>query len=131
MPEVIVPDSGKTMYERFHFASAVRSGNLVICSGQIGFGADGNVPDSAEEEFRNAWRGVERILEHAGLSLSDVIECTTFHVGMPDHMREFSKVRDEVLAEPWPAWTAIGVSALAFPGARVEIRAIAAGADAS
>ncbi len=124
--EVIVPDSDRAMYERFHFASAVRSGNLVVCSGQIGFGADGKVPESAEEEFRNAWRGVRRILQEAGLDLSDVIECTTFHVGMPDHMREFSKIRDEFLSEPWPAWTAIGVSALAFPGARAEIRALAA-----
>ena len=128
--EVIVPDSDRAMYDRFHFASAVKSGNLVVCSGQIGFGADGKVPESAEEEFRNAWRAIERILDHAGLDLSDLIETTSFHVGMPEHMREFAKVRNEVLSEPWPAWTAIGVSALAFPDARVEIRAIAARRDA-
>ncbi len=127
--EVIVPDSDRAMYDRFHFASAVKAGNLVVCSGQIGFGADGKVPESAEEEFRNAWRAIERILQHAGLDLSDVIETTSFHVGMPEHMRVFAKVRDEVLSEPWPAWTAIGVSALAFPDARVEIRAIAARPD--
>ncbi|MBW1852913.1 MAG: RidA family protein, partial [Deltaproteobacteria bacterium] len=37
----------------------------------------------------------------------------------------FMKARDEVLSEPWPAWTAIGISELAVPGARVEIRVIA------
>jgi enamine deaminase RidA (YjgF/YER057c/UK114 family) len=35
------------------------------------------------------------------------------------------KVRDEFLSEPWPAWTAIGVSELAVPQAHVEIRVTA------
>jgi enamine deaminase RidA (YjgF/YER057c/UK114 family) len=34
-------------------------------------------------------------------------------------------VRDSCFREPWPAWTAIGVSELAVPGAQVEIRATA------
>ncbi len=34
--------------------------------------------------------------------------------------------RDEFIRPPWPAWTAIGISELAVPGARVEIRVIAA-----
>ncbi len=32
-------------------------------------------------------------------------------------------VKDRFVAEPYPAWTAIGISALAFAGALVEIRA--------
>ena len=35
------------------------------------------------------------------------------------------KVKDEFVSEPWPAWTAIGITELAVPGARVEIRATA------
>ena len=38
----------------------------------------------------------------------------------------FMKVRDEVISKPWPAWTAIGITELAIPGARVEIRVLAA-----
>ena len=41
-------------------------------------------------------------------------------------MGEFMSVRDEFLSEPWPAWTAIGITELAIPGARVEIRVTAA-----
>ena len=40
-------------------------------------------------------------------------------------MGDFMLVRDEYLAEPWPAWTAIGISELAVPGARVEIQVTA------
>jgi enamine deaminase RidA (YjgF/YER057c/UK114 family) len=123
--EVILPAADKAQYERFHFAPAVRANGLILCSGQIGSGPDG-VPDSAEEEFRNAWRSVGRVLEEAGLSYGDIIEYTTYHVDMHDHLGTFMKVRDEFLAEPWPAWTAIGTTGLAIPGARVEIRVTAA-----
>lgn len=41
------------------------------------------------------------------------------------HLGAFVKVKDEFIAEPYPAWTAIGVSELLTDGALAEIRAIA------
>lgn len=124
--DIIVPDGDQALYERFHFAQAVRTSNgLVVCSGQIGTNSDGSVPDDPAEEFRNAWRAVDKVLAAAGLSLENVVEYTTFHVGLQQHLATFMEVRDEFLAEPWPAWTAIGVSELAVGGARCEIRAVA------
>ena len=35
----------------------------------------------------------------------------------------FMKIKDEYVAAPYPAWTAIGCTQLALPGALVEIRA--------
>ena len=122
--DVIVPEAQKKQYDNFHFAPAVRSGGLVICSGQIGAGPKG-IPESAQEEFRNAWEGVGQILQEAGLSYEHIVEYTTFHVNMHDHLGDFMKVRDEFISEPWPAWTAIGCTELAIPGARVEIRVVA------
>jgi len=122
---VIVPDSDRRAYEAFHFAPAVRAGNLVLLSGQIGLGENGKVPDSADEEFRNAWRAIGRTLAHAGLDYTHIVEYTTYHVGLHEHLSAFMAVRDEFISEPWPAWTAIGISALAVPGARVEIRVTA------
>lgn len=123
--DTIVPESDKSLYNNFHFAPAVRSGNLVICSGVIGSGGDGKVPEAAADEFRLAWQGVGQVLEEAGLNYSNIVEYTTFHVGLNDHLADFMKARDEVLSEPWPAWTAIGVTELAVRGGRVEIRVIA------
>lgn len=99
----------------------------MLLSGQIGVDAQGQVPDSPAEEFRNAWRAVGAVLAEAGLSFDDVIEYTTFHVGLQDHLAAFMAVRDEFISAPWPAWTAIGISELAVPGARVEIRVTAKG----
>ena len=123
--DVIVPDSDKALYDQFHFAQAARANGLVLCSGQIGTNPDGKVPESAEDEFRNAWQGVGKVLEAAGLGYEHIIEYTTFHVGLQDNLAAFMKVRDEFLSEPWPAWTAIGITELAVPGARVEVRVVA------
>ena len=53
-----------------------------------------------------------------------VVELLTFHVDFNDHLGSFMKVKDRYISEPYPAWTAIGVSALAF-GSLVEIKATA------
>ena len=124
--DAIVTDAGRHAYDNYHFAPAVRGGGLTILSGQIGAGADGKVPETAEEEFRNAWRAIGGVLEAAGLGYEDILELTSYHVDMPRHMGKFMKVKDEFLQAPWPAWTAIGITALANPDARAEIRVIAA-----
>ena len=123
--EIVAPEFGQAAYDNFHFSQAVRSGGFLFCSGQIGTNQDRSVPDSAEDEFRNAWRAVGEVLKAAGLGFEDIVEYTSYHVGLSEHIRAFMKTRDEVLSEPWPAWTAIGITELAVRGARVEIRVIA------
>ncbi len=122
--DVIVPESSKALYNNFHFAPAVRSGDLILCSGQLGTGADGKIPESVEEEFRLAWEGIGVVLNAADLNFDNIIELTSYHVGLQAHMNTFMKVKDEFIGEPYPAWTAIGITELAVPGARVEIRVV-------
>jgi len=124
--DIVVPEEDKAPYKNFHFASAAKARGLVICSGQIGSQAGGGVPASAEEEFRNAWRGVGKVLAEAGLGYDDIVDITSFHVGLRENLGTFMKVKDEFVKEPYPAWTAIGVTELAVPGARVEVRVVAA-----
>lgn len=128
--DIILPDSSRGAYDAFHFAPGVRVGELLILSGQIGTNNAGQVPQDPAEEFRNAWRAVGIVLAAAGLNFDAVVEYTTFHVGLREHLATFMKVRDEFIQAPWPAWTAIGVSELAVPGARVEIRVMGRGAPA-
>jgi enamine deaminase RidA (YjgF/YER057c/UK114 family) len=44
---------------------------------------------------------------------------------MRQHMGAFSRVRERFIEEPYPAWTAVGTTELALPGALVEIRVTA------
>lgn len=122
--DVVVPAAQKHFYERFHFAPAVRAGGLLLCSGQIGAGADGRPQADPETQFVAAFEQVKAVLAEARLDFSDVVELTTFHVGM-QHLATFAAVKDRYLTAPWPAWTAIGVSELAFPGSLAELRVTA------
>ena len=83
------------------------------------------VPESLEQEFHAAWKKVGAVLKEAGASYADIVEYTTYHVGLQDHIGAFSAVRDEYLDEPWPAWTAIGITELAVPNAHVEVKVVA------
>ena len=118
----LVTEAGQLAYDRFHFSEAVESGGLLFCSGIIGTGPKGRVPEDITEEFRNAWQGVGALLAAAGLSYEHIVECTTYHVQLQKHLPTFMSVRDQFLSEPWPAWTAIGITELAIPGAHAEIR---------
>jgi enamine deaminase RidA (YjgF/YER057c/UK114 family) len=122
MSDLILPEAMRRTYEGFHFAPAQRHAGVVYCSGQIGTGAGGKIPDDAEEEFRNAWNMVGAILSEANLDYANIIEFTSYHVDLQTHLPAFMKVKDEFIKEPYPAWTAIGITELAVPGARVEIR---------
>ncbi len=113
------------MYDNFHFAEAVQSQGYLFCSGIIGTGKGGKVPDDINEEFRNAWSAVISLLAEAGAGAEDIVEYTSYHVGLQANMAAFMAVRDDFLSEPWPAWTAIGITELAVPGAHVEIKVTA------
>ena len=123
--ETVIPKGMEAYYERLHFAPAVRDGEFVLCSGQIGVEPDGQVSSDPEKQFTSAFEGVKTVLEAAGASLDDVVEMTTYHVGLQQHIRTFGAVKDRFIQEPYPAWTAIGITELALPGALVEIRVVA------
>lgn len=122
--EPIIPEGQEHTYERFRFAPAAKVGNTVYVSGVIGTGPDGAVPDEPAEEFTNAFAGLAATLEAAGASLADVVDMTSFHVDM-QHLGEFMKAKKAAMGEPHPAWTAIGCTGLAIPGARAEVKVTA------
>ena len=76
-------------------------------------------------QARLAFEGLKRTLAAAGATLGDVVELTTFHIDLRGELQQFAKVKDEYLPRNYPAWTAVGVTQLALPDLRVEIRAVA------
>ena len=123
--EHVVTPSGQVMYDNFHFSEATMSNGFLLCSGVIGTGAQGKLPEDIREEFRNAWSGIGRLLTACDIGYDDIVEYTSYHVNLHANIGDFMAVRDEFLSEPWPAWTAIGITELAIPGAHVEIRVTA------
>ncbi len=107
------------------YSQAVSAGGLLYCSGQLGIGSDGVLPKVAETQFTNAFEAVKAVLETAGASFANVVEMTTFHVGLVSELETFAKVRNRYIEEPYPAQTAIGVAELGLPGAILELKVIA------
>ena len=126
MTERIIPASMQSFYDGYHFAPAVVDGEHVRCSGVIGLNlADGNVPDDPATQFALAFDNLNEVLTEAKVGFDDIIEMTTFHIGLQGHLETFLEVKDRYMNEPYPAWTAIGISELAIPGGIVEIRVTA------
>ena len=123
--EIVIPKGMENQYEEWQIAPGRRVGDTLYCSGQIGFGPDGTLPADAETQFANAFEAVGAILAEAGGSFADLVEVSSFHVGLLEHMGTFQKVRERYLSKPYPAETAVGVAELGIPGAVVEIKATA------
>lgn len=122
----IVPASMQENYTDYHYSPGFDAGGFLFISGQIGLDENGEAPDDPAEQARNAFKAMGQNLSEAGLDFGDIVSMTSHHVGDIESVLEwFSKVKDEYIGEPYPAWTALGVTGLAIPGLVVEIAAIA------
>lgn len=121
--KLINPPGTEKTYERWQYSQAVRVGDTIWVSGQVGM--DGKRPaEGIEAQSRIAFENLKQVLAAAGAGLGDVVELVTYHTDMKD-MAGFSKAKAEFFPADYPAWTAVGVTTLAVPGILLEVRATA------
>lgn len=125
----VVPPGLEFQHDRFHYAPAVKvteASGFVVVSGVIGGRAGGPFPTDPAEQYAVLFENLASVLDHAGSSLSQVVELISFHLSLkPDALGVFVAAKDAVVVPPYPAWTAVGVTELADPRALVEVRAMA------
>jgi 2-iminobutanoate/2-iminopropanoate deaminase len=102
------------------YRPAVRAGDWIICSGQLGLHA-GQLLDGVGAQFRQAVANLSSALVSEGASLADVKKTTVFLTDMAD-FDEMNAIYVDCFAEPRPARSAVAVVALPR-GARIEIEA--------
>ena len=106
--------------QRLPFSDAVRVGDMVFLSGQIGNRPDGKLPEGIEAQARQTMDNIGRILKGQGLGFGDVVKCTV----MLDEMKDwpaFNKVYVTYFPDgKFPARSAFGADGLAL-GALVEV----------
>ena len=106
------------------YSQAIRTGDLVFCSGQIGLDpATGELAEGVEAQAERALRNLQSVLDAAGLSFDDVVKTTIFLADVGD-FAAVNAVYARFMAEPPPARSTIGVGGLP-KGALVEVEAIA------
>ena len=123
--EPIVPAVWADFYEETHIPAAVRVGDTLRVTGHTGETADGVFSGNAEEQIRQVFRNITLTLAEAGASWRDVVEINSYHVGLLNQAEAVLKVAAEFLEDPYPAWTAVGVTELILPEALVEISCVA------
>jgi enamine deaminase RidA (YjgF/YER057c/UK114 family) len=127
---LVNPKGTEALYANYHFSQAIRVGDTIWISGQVGVDADLTPAAGITAQAELAFGGLKRALQDAGATLADVVELTTFHLDLRREIEEFSTVKDRFFPRDFPAWTAVGVTQLALPELRVEVRAVAVAGSA-
>jgi 2-iminobutanoate/2-iminopropanoate deaminase len=108
-----------------HYTDAVRAGDLLFVSGCVPVDGDGRlVGGDVVAQARQVFANVGAILEAGGATFADVVKVTVYLIDINDRM-SINPVRQEVFGETRPASTLVEVSALAIPGAKLEVEAVA------
>ena len=122
--DAVFPEGRHELYTKHAYSAAIRSGDLLFVSGQVGSRDDGSPEPDFEAQVRLAFANLEATLKAAGCGLDDIVDVTSFHT---DPQRQFDTVlavKNEVFPQaPYPNWTAVGVNWLA--GFDFEIKVIA------
>ena len=110
------------------FSTAVRTGDLLFLSGQIGTRPGVSPPEvvegGVEAETRQTLENIRTVLAADSLTLDDLVKCTVFLADIDDYAAMNAVYLEFFPSDP-PARSALATGGLAFD-ARVEIECIAA-----
>lgn len=103
------------------YTPAVRAGEFVITSGQVGIADGALVEGGVRAELTQALVNLAAVLEPLGATLADVVKTTVFLTDMGDYA-DMNEVYAATFGDHRPARSAVAVAALPI-GARVEVEA--------
>ncbi len=106
------------------YSQAVKLGNTLFVSGQLGLNEAGQFPgEDVASQARQSLDNLQAILEAAGLTMDDVVKATIFLADMND-FATVNGIYQEYFRAPYPARACVQVARLPRDG-KVEIEAIA------
>jgi enamine deaminase RidA (YjgF/YER057c/UK114 family) len=109
-----------------HVVEIAGPARIVYFAGQLGVDAAGTFASGFEAQTVQAFENLKRALEAIGAGFEHLVKINTYLVDIGSSIAAFRAVRDRYLApSALPASTAVGVPALARPGALFEIEAVA------
>lgn len=122
--EIITPEGKHALYEQHAYSAAIKSGDLLFVSGQVGSLPDGTPEPDFKRQVELAFANLQAVLSTAGCTLDDIIDVTTFHTDPQNQFDTVLAVKQKVFpSAPYPNWTAVGVTWLS--GFDFEIKVIA------
>lgn len=122
--EPIFPLNRHALYEEHGYSAAIRSGDMLFVSGQVGSRADGTPEPDFAAQVQLAFDNLAATLAAAGCTFDDLLDVTTFHTDPENQFPTIMQVKQSIFPKPpYPNWTAVGVTWLA--GFDFEIKVIA------
>ncbi len=119
-------NSGKVMKGSFPFTEAVKVGDTLYLSGQLGIVPETQklAPGGVVAESHQMMRNIKTVLESNGYAMDNVVKCTVFLADMKE-WPAFNDIYKGYFTEgKYPARSAFGVNGMAFD-ARVEVECMA------
>jgi len=109
-----------------HAADAVRAAGYVFVAGILPADSTGALVggDDVVAQAEHVFGGMGEILAAAGCSFVDVAKVTVFLTDVSDRAA-INPIRQRVFGDARPASTLVEVSALAVPGAKIEVDCVA------
>ncbi|MEM8837236.1 MAG: Rid family hydrolase [Pseudomonadota bacterium] len=125
MPKAIIPEDLESYVTDWKMSPGLEHNGLIFMTGFTGADADGGYSDQPGDQIHAVFEKISMVLSEADLGFEHIVEMTSYHVGLRDHLTEFKEIRARYVSEPFPAWTAIEVAGFVREGAIIEIRCIA------
>ena len=105
------------------FSGAVRVGDTLYLSGDIGLDENQKVPATAKAEATLLLDGIKATLESAGYTMDDLVTVTVYCSDVK-HYADFNEIYRSYFTKEFPARAFVGAGTLLFD-ARFELQAIA------
>ena len=108
--------------QAFGYTHAVRIGDAVKISGAVSMDDQGNptAGGGLEQQMKNVYADLERVLGHSGLTFDDVIVENIFTTDMATFL-QVAGYRSSIYTEQFPTGTWLEVKGLALPEFMIEI----------
>lgn len=111
----------------FQMAAIQPEGRVIHLTGQVAWDADEKIigKGDIEEQTRQCFRNIERLLGEVGGSLGDIVAITTYYTDR-SQLPKIQKVRADLLSgDAAPASTSVMVAGLGHPDFLVELTPVA------
>lgn len=115
--------SAEKAREKWGYADAVLSGDTAYFSGLIAMLKEGeSTPEAAYERMFSLF---DERLRKVGCTWDDVVDITSYHTDLSVQMPFFLAVKRKYVRQPFPAWTAVGVTRLIADTGVTEMKLVA------
>jgi len=106
----------------YGYSHAVKIGNDIKISGAVSMDDKGNLtaPGSMDQQMKNCYADLEKILKHYGCTFDDVVVENVFTTNMSEFIN-VSGYRNSIYKKQFPTGTWLEVKGLALPGQLIEI----------